>query len=160
MWNLLEPLVAWIGATPFAAWVGASTNRIAWLFTIHLFGFVLLLGGMIFVSLKLLNLTLRGISTQRVARSMLPFITAGLLIMVASGLVIFSGGAKAYFAGELFRLKMTLLVIAVAFHFLVFRRVAMAEEGRFGAAASGGTAIAALLIWFGVACAGRAIAFF
>jgi hypothetical protein len=160
MWDVLNPLVAWIAATPFAAWVGASTNRIAWLFTIHLFGFVLLLGGMIFVSLRLLNLTLRGVPVQRVARSMLPFITAGLVVMVASGLVIFSGGAKSYYSGELFRLKMTLLAIAVAFHFLVFRRVALADEGRFGAATSGGIAVAALLIWFSVACAGRAIAFF
>lgn len=160
MWNTLTPFVAWVGKTPFAAWIGASTTRIAWLFTIHLFGLVLLLGGMVFLTLRSLNLILPGTPLQRVARSILPFVTAGLLIMVISGTTIFIGGASAYFAGPWFRLKMVLLIIAAAFYFLVFRRVATAAEGRFGAMTYGGVALAALLVWLSVAFAGRSIAFF
>src|SRR5215213_8919839 len=97
MWQFLMPFVSWLGSTPFAHWVGASTDRIAWLFIFHLFGLVLLLGSMIFVSLRLLNLTLRQRALEQVARAAFPFTSAGLLLMVVSGATIFSGGAVAYF---------------------------------------------------------------
>ena len=160
MWDILAPFAAWLGATPFALWVGGSTDRIAWLFTAHLFGMVFLLGGTICLCLRMLSLVLRQTPVQAVARAVLPFSTIGLAIMIASGFIIFSGGAVAYFAGPLFRLKMVLLAIAIAFQFSVFRKVATADEGRFSPGMRGGVAIAGLLIWFSVACAGRAIAFF
>lgn len=160
MWDLLNPLVSWLGATPFALWVGQSTNRIAWLFVFHLFGLVLLLGGTIVLSLRLLGVALRQVPEQVLARTVLPISSSGLLLMVASGFIIFSGGAESYYVGSWFRLKMILLVIAVVFHFTVFRAVLKADTGRHNPLVRSGVAIFALLIWFGVGWAGRAIAFF
>lgn len=158
--DALTHFVAWAGSTPLAHWAGASTNRVAWLFTTHVFGLVLLLGGMIFLSLRMLNLVLPQLPVRSMARAVLPVSTAGLLIMLASGYTIFSGGAVAYFAGPWFRLKMVLLAVAILFHIFVFRRVALADDGRFGRITYGVVGLAALLIWFSVAWSGRLIAFF
>ena len=71
-----------------------------------------------------------------------------------------AGGAEAYFAGSWFRLKMVLLVIAVLFNITVFRAVVYAEEGRYGQALNLAVGVVALLLWFAVGWAGRAIAYF
>lgn len=157
---MLQHSIAWLGATPFALWLGQSTIRIAWLFTFHVFGLILLLGGTIFLSLRMLSLVQKAMPVPAVARAVLPVTTVGLLLMLASGFTIFTGGAVAYSEGTPFRIKMSLLLVAVLFHFAVFRRVAKAPEGKVSQAVYSGTGVAALVIWFAVAWAGRLIAFF
>jgi hypothetical protein len=158
-WNSLNPLVAWLGATPFAVWLAKSTDRIAWLFVGHLFGLVLLLGSIVFLCLLLAGAILPGRPKRPLAEAALPMAAVGLTLMVLSGGVIFIGGAEPYYAGEWFRLKMVLLALAVAFHFAVFRRVALQADG-IAPLPRQITAAAALLLWFGVGWAGRSIAFF
>jgi len=88
-----------------------------------------------------------------------PAAIAGLLIMIASGALIFTGGAEAYYTGYWFRLKMVLLVIAIVFHFTIARAIAYAQTGRFPAVVNALTGLVGLLLWFSVGWAGRAIAF-
>jgi hypothetical protein len=85
---------------------------------------------------------------------------AGLALMLLSGSLIFMGGAESYFEGQWFRRKMTLLLAALVFHVTWFRAVANAEDGRFSPWQNRMTAAVALILWFGVGMAGRAIAFF
>ena len=73
---------------------------------------------------------------------------------------MFTGGAVSYFEGEWFRRKMTLLIGALIFSFTWFRAVINAEDGQFSVWQQRVTAGLALLLWFGVGMAGRAIAFF
>jgi hypothetical protein len=80
--------------------------------------------------------------------------------MLASGALIFTGGAEAYFAGYWFRLKMMLLLAAVTFQATVYQVVARTDARRMPRLANRLTGLVMVLLWFGVACAGRAIAFF
>jgi hypothetical protein len=89
---------------------------------------------------------------------MQPVMLTGLAVMLVSGGFIFTGGAEAYFAGYWFRLKMILLIVALVFHATVYRIVA--RRDRPGAFVRRITGVLLLMVWFGVACAGRAIAFF
>lgn len=159
-WDLFNSLVSWLGTSPLGMWMGTSTARIAWLFVFHLFGLILLLGGVVFLSLRLMGLVQRTTAVAVAARPVYPVMTIGLVLMVVTGGLIFAGGAVAYFEGTWFRLKMLLLVAAVVYTFTVFRSVAFADEGRFGQAVNGVAGLVALLLWFGVAWAGRAIAYF
>lgn len=159
IWELLSPVVASWGATDFALWIGQSIGRIYLLFTLHLFGLVLLIGGSLFVNLRLLNLVLPNKPAREVGQTAFPLITLGLVLMVFSGGLIFLGGAEAYFAGQWFRLKMVLLLCAVLFHYLLLRPVVRAD-GRFGPWVTKGAAVVAVLLWFGVGWSGRFIAFF
>ena len=159
-WDTLSPYAAWLGNTPFAQWLGMSTWRIAWLLTVHLFGLTMLLGSVILSSLHLLGLFQRHKPAVQLRRDIRPVMLTGLAVSVFTGGLIFTGGAEAYYAGYWFRLKMTLLVVTLLFHFTVFRVVTTADEGRFPRLAYRLTGVATLMLWFGVAWAGRAIAFF
>lgn len=159
-WDLFNPFVSWLGTSALGMWLGTSTARIAWLFVFHLFGLILLVGGVVFLSLRMMGLVQRTTPLAVAARPVYPAMSIGLVLMVVTGGLIFAGGAEAYFAGQWFRLKMVLLVIAVLFNFTVFRAVSFADEGRFGQSATAAVGVLALLLWFAVGWAGRAIAYF
>ena len=159
-WEVLLPYAAQLGNTPFAMWLGASTWRIALLLTVHLFGLTTLLGSVVVSSLHLLGLFQRHKPTPQVRREIGPVMLTGLVLTMTTGALIFTGGAEAYYSGYWFRLKMVLLFITLIFHVTVYRFVATAAEGRLPRMAYRATGAAMLVLWFGVAWAGRAIAFF
>jgi uncharacterized membrane protein len=159
-WEILLPYAAWLGNTPFAQWLGASTWRIAWLLSIHLFGLTLLLGSVIVISLNLLGMFQRSKPAERLRREVRPVLLTGLTLSLVTGALIFTGGAQPYYEGYWFRLKMVLLAVTLIFHFTVYRTVSTAPAGRFSAGAYRLTGACLLALWFGVAWAGRAIAFF
>ena len=160
VWDLLRPLVDSWGNTPFAAWLGQSTMRVAWLMTFHLFGLTILLGSVVVQSLRLFGVLLKNEPPASVARSMSAWQTAGLVLTLGSGFLIFTGGAATYFEGGIFRTKMKLLLLALGFHLTIFGRVIRADEGRFSPVVYAITGTAALVLWFSVGMAGRAIGFF
>jgi hypothetical protein len=127
---------------------------------VHLIGLTLLLGGTFVIGLRLLDIGMRSQPIATLARDIAPWRMTGLILSLVSGALIFTGGAVSYFDGSLFRLKMTLLTVALVFNFTAFRIVAYADEGRFNPwlrRVMGGLSV---LLWFSVGAAGRAIAFF
>jgi len=159
-WETLLPYAAALGNTSFALWLGASTWRIAWLLTVHLFGLTMLLGSVVVMSLHLLGLFQPWKPVPQLRREVQPVMLTGLCLSIATGALIFTGGAEAYYAGYWFRLKMVLLFATLLFHATVFRMVTKADSGRVSRVVYRVTGAATLLLWFGVAWAGRAIAFF
>ena len=153
-------MVNWLGNTALGQWLGQSTDRIAWLFVIHLFGLTLLMGTTILVSIRLLGFGFRSQIVAQLTQDIAIPRTAGLILMLLSGALIFTGGAVSYFQGEWFHRKMVLLAIALIFNFTQFRKVTKAEEGRYSPLMNRVTGLLALLLWLSVGAAGRAIAFF
>jgi hypothetical protein len=160
VWETLQPFVEWLGSTAFGQWLGQSTDRIAWLFVMHITGLTLLLGGTFVIGLRLLDVGLRSQPVGGLARDIAPWRMAGLILTLVSGALIFPGGAVSYFEGPWFRWKMTLLATALVFNFTAFRIVAYADEDRFNPWLRRVMGGLTLLLWFGVGMAGRAIAFF
>jgi len=160
VWEALQPFVNWLGATGFGQWLGQSTDRIAWLFVFHLFGLTLLMGSTIVLNIRLLGFGFRSQRISQLTQDTAIFRTAGLVLMLLSGALIFTGGAVSYFEGQWFRRKMVVLVIALLFNFTLFRKVTNAEEGHYSPLLNRITGLLALLLWFSVGAAGRAIAFF
>lgn len=160
-WDALQPYVARLGNTWFALWLGMSTWRIAGLLTVHLFGLTLLLGTIVLTGLNLLGLFQRSKPPAQLRREMQWVMATGFVLMLVSGALIFTGGAEAYYAGYWFRLKMMLLLAAVTFQLTVYPLVTGGGLAwRVPRIAHRATGLLMLLLWFGVACAGRAIAFF
>jgi hypothetical protein len=156
-WKVLVPLTAWLGNTTFAMWLGQATWRIAGLLTLHLFGFTLLLGTVVFSTVRLMR---TDADVDAVTGEVVIPERLGLALMVITGALIFTGGAEAYYAGYWFRLKMVLLAAALTFRYTIYRAVNGANHRQFSTAVRRLTSVASLLLWFAVACAGRAIAFF
>jgi hypothetical protein len=159
-WEVLLPYATSLGNTAFAQWLGQATWRIAGLLTVHLFGLTTLLGSVVVSSLHLLGLFQQHKPVAQMRRDVRPVMLVGLTLMIASGALIFTGGAEAYYSGYWFRLKMVLLVVTLGFHFTIYRVITTAAEGRVPTIAYRITGLVTLLLWFGVGWAGRAIAFF
>lgn len=129
---------------------------------LHICGFVVLVGAVIMFDLRLLGLS-RSLSVRGLAWHLLPWSASALLVIVPTGLLMFSAHAGEFVDNRAFLLKLTLLMLAAtnaaAFHVGVFRtaknwdcNVAVPVGARLHAAAS-------LALWLAVIACGRLIAY-
>ena len=140
-------------------WVGGAPWRVAALLTLHLFGITMLLGTVTLVSLRLLGLFQRQKPIGQLDRDVQLVRRIGFTLTFVAGALIFTGGAVSYYESYWVRLKLGLLLVALVFHFTVYRNVVHREQqGPSFIRSLIGAGM--LLLWFGIGWAGRAIAFF
>ena len=127
----------------------------SWIFpivqSIHLCGIALLVGSIVTLDLRLLNFALREHPTTEIARRFAPWTRAGFVIMLVTGPFLFVTDIPRYIHNPAFIFKMTVLAIALAFHFAMQSR----EERRGKLAA-----FISIALWTCVVLGGRAIADF
>lgn len=137
-----------------------------WLYPVveifHIIGFVILVGGIVVLDLRLLGLS-RALPVRVLARHVLPWSLGALLLIVPSGLLMFIAHAGDFVANTAFITKMVLLLCAganaAAFHAGVFRGAAGWDIAAEVPAAAKLHALASLLIWAGVLACGRLLAY-
>jgi hypothetical protein len=160
MWQMLEPLFVWGDRS----WVGvrlrASTWAFAYIEVFHLLGLTVLLGCIIVLSLRLAGLALRSRPASEVFLELRPYLLSALALSVFSGGLMVTAEAEKCFESVAYRNKMILLGLALLFQFTLVRPLIRANEGRFPATWGKIAAAISLILWFGVAWMGRAIAFF
>jgi len=128
---------------------------------LHIFGFVVLVGSILALDLRLLGVG-RAIPIHPMAQFLLPLSRLGFLLAISMGFLLFSADAAHVVRNPAFQAKLLLIAAAlvniVIAHAGTWRRVAL-----WRAEAPGGAKIAALmslLLWLGVVCAGRLIAYY
>jgi hypothetical protein len=160
VWDRLYPSFLWIEQTR----LGHGIRESKWTFTLsevaHLLGLTLLLGTVLLLALRLLGFVLQGKSVAGVARELMPLSIGGLTLTLLTGALLFTSEATKCWGNIAFRYKMLFLFLALLFQFTALRRVTRSDERRFSPLVRKSTALVALFLWFGVAIAGRAIAFF
>lgn len=137
-----------------------------WLYPIveiaHILGFALLVGSVAMFDLRLLGLS-RSLPVSGMARHLLRWSLGSLLLVVPSGLMMFSAHATEFADNTAFRVKMALLVTAAAnaawFHRTSFRSVADWNTDVAPPSASRVAAGVSLALWVGVIGCGRLIAY-
>ena len=123
---------------------------------VHILGFVILLGSLVLISLRILGLVFTRTPLEQVARDAIRLIWIGLAIAVISGTLMFVSSPKLYYYNWAFELKMLLFVVAVALQVTLFRKVATKERSPSFAKIS---VTLSLVAWFSIGMAGRAIGF-
>ena len=160
MWDRLYPYFLWIENTR----LGHGIRESKWTFTLsevaHLLGLTLLLGTTVLLALRLFGFVLPTKPVADVAREVTPLAFGGLIVTLLTGALLFTSEATKCWGNIAFRYKMLFLFLALLFQFTGLHKVARAEEGRFSPLTRKATAVLAAFLWFGVAVAGRAIAFF
>ena len=143
--------------------VGTTVRESIWLFpvieVVHLIGLAVLGGAILLVDLRLLGIGLHGVPVPSLARSARPWLWASLALTIGSGVLLFLSEALKCYENPAFWLKVGFLVVALLFASLVrprFTRDATAGPLRFGARLAGAISV---LLWTGVAAAGRGIGF-
>ena len=154
-----------------ASGLGQAMRQWLWLYpaveTVHIVGIALLFGSIAVLDLRLLGVG-RSIPARRLARHILPWTAASFLLIVPSGLMMFTAHASDFISSPVFVLKMCLIMAAglnaALFHTIVFpsvevwdseemRKLGPPPSARFSAAVS-------LAIWICVIACGRLLAYF
>jgi hypothetical protein len=152
----------------FCRWVQFSPPLVAmrsswWLFpaiaTIHLMGLAVIGGAVLMVDLRLLGFGLRQQPAAELERDAKRWLIGGLVVMVATGILLFMCFATKYYYLTFFWVKMASLVAVVIFTFTVRRRVAMADDAQVSPLVSRLVALISLSLWTTVALGGRWIGF-
>jgi hypothetical protein len=126
--------------------------------SLHLFGLTLVLGTTVIFNLRLLGLGLRQLELPSISKQLWRVAVGGLLLSIATGILVFIPDPARYAANTAFKTKLVILILAILFHFTVFRRVIAASPPPVPRRVAWVAAVS-LTLWFCVGWAGRAIAF-
>jgi hypothetical protein len=154
--------LVWLETTSFAA----AMREWLWLYPIveivHIVGLSVLVGSAALFDLRLLGLS-RSIRVTALAEHLLSWARRSLLLIVPTGLMMFTAHATEMASNPAFQLKMVLLVTAglnaAAFHAGVFRTVAAWDLEAPAPGAAKASAILSLCLWASVITCGRLLAY-
>ena len=154
--------MAGIESLPFAV----AMRQWLWLYPsveiVHIIGFVTLVGSVAMFDLRVLGLSKR-ISVRGLARHTLPWTLGALLLVVPSGLMMFTAHATDFISNRAFVLKMSLLMAAGAnalwFHLGPYRSVTLWDTVVPAPGAAKFSAALSLAIWLCVISCGRLLAY-
>ena len=128
---------------------------------LHIIGFVILVGSILALDLRLLGLG-RQIAIQPMAQLLLPLSRVGFLLAITMGFLLFSADAAHVVGNPAFRVKLLLILAALI-------NVAIAHVGPWRRyllwrtsvpAGAKVTALLSLALWLGVLTFGRLIAYY
>lgn len=129
---------------------------------VHIVGFVVLLGAVVMFDLRVLGLS-RGLSVRALARHLLPWSWAALLLIVPSGLLMFMARATDLLASGVFQWKMGLLLLAFgnAAWFLTgpYQSVKRWDTQTSAPLPAQASVALSLVLWLGVLACGRLLAY-
>ena len=155
---MLLSFFEWCEATA----VGTFVRDSLWLFpaieAVHLLGLCLLGGSLLVVDLRLLGAGLKRQTIAELAGQVRPWLVGAVVVMGATGLLLFLSEAVKCYYNQSFWVKMTTLPIALLFTFTVRARVAR-SGGLDTSARTRLVGAASIALWFTVAAAGRWIGF-
>lgn len=158
--SLLHMLDA-LSETQLGVFMRDSSWAFATVEMIHLIAMALLGGMVLFVDLRLLNVSLTSQPARTVARDLLPYTASATIVMLATGLLLWMAGPVHYWLNAPFRVKMLLFLLALLVHFGLLVRVSRADDLRGDSPRwHGAAAVLSLLFWCGTGIAGRAIGYF
>jgi hypothetical protein len=147
--------------------IGTTIRESLWLFpiieTVHIFGIILLVGATSILDLRLMGLAFRDESVSKLAGRFIPWASAGFLIQVTTGLLLFSSEATKMYVNAGFKVKMILIAIAginaLVFHSVAYQSVGKWEHDPVGPLSARAAGLISILLWFGIVAAGRWIAY-
>jgi hypothetical protein len=151
---LLLPFFEWMEGLAIygpSIYLGPAVN------IVHLAAMVMFLGALLVVDLRLLGTGLTQQPTASVARDAQPWLIAGLAVLTVTGIPAVMATATLQYGNSVFWVKMYLLAIALIYTFTVRRRVAFADEGRFGSGTMKAVGVLSIVMWLCVAALARLI---
>lgn len=149
-----SPFFTWCEATAIGHAIRQATWGFAVIETFHIMTLTVFLGTVVVVDLRLLGFGLRRRSASQLARELAPWNLISMAIMILTGVLLLVSEADRLSGNAPFFIKMVFLFFGLLIHFTIFRK-ATRDGGWLGKL----TGVLSLMCWFGVAFAGRAIAF-
>jgi hypothetical protein len=122
----------------------------------HIAGFALSIGTIAIVDFRLLGFGMRHETAAELVSDLHLWTLSGIILMLFTGLLMFSSDPDMYYLNTAFNIKMTLLVLGIVFNYTIHRKAILA-----GAPPGKNKVIAlvSLALWVGVVFCGIFIAF-
>lgn len=122
----------------------------------HITAFALSIGTIALVDLRLLGLAMPHQTAAQLLKGTSLWTLAGLIVVIFSGLMIFSSDPVTYLGNASFQFKMVALVIGIVYNYTIHRKVALSNPSPAMGRLVGGVS---LLLWVSVVFGGLWIAF-
>ncbi len=153
----------WLAATPISVGIRESTWSFPIVESVHVLGLCLFVGFAAMLDLRLLGLTLRQVPVSQVFGKLMPWMWAGAVIMVVSGILTFFNDPVRYYNNIFFRVKIVMLVLAVLNAWLfdvgIYRSVSRWDADVVTPRRARLTGGLSLTLWSLIIVAGRMIAY-
>ncbi len=146
----------WCDSTWISQVIRDSTNIFPVVEVFHLFGLTLLLAVVTVVDIRILGFGLRRQSIQTVAKGLEKWGVGAALLTITTGILLFLSEAMKCYANQAFPYKMWFLLAGIVLYFLTHRGI---TKNTMSLGMMKVVAVLTLFVWYGVALAGRAIAF-
>ena len=153
----MEPFFKWCDATAIGQGIRGTTWEFPLIETIHILALAVLLGSILMIDLRLLGV-LHRIPVSKMQRELGTYINVSLVIILITGVLLFLSEASKAYGNAAFLPKITLLALAMIYHYTVHRKAGLSESPS-GPAWGKVAALISIGLWFGVGVAGRAIGF-
>jgi hypothetical protein len=151
--DVLWHFAKWSEATSMGRMIRNSEYAFPMIEFVHLLGLAIIGGAVLIVDMRMLGLGLKKTSVARLAKDAQPYVTGSIVVMLVTGVMLYSSEATKCYASAAFWIKMVSLLLAIAFTYTVKKNVAARDhENKIVGALS-------ILLWFGVAWGGRWIGF-
>lgn len=157
---------------PFCEWLSSTGGSIALHESLYMYPLVesahvltlcLFLGMAIMFDLRLLGLALRRVPMTEIRRRLGPWMVAGFVVMVVTGVMLFYAIPVRSYQSIFFRIKVVALILAglnaFVFHSTIDKRVAEWDLAPVPPPAARRAGAASLVLWGIIVVAGRMIAY-
>lgn len=159
----LVSFLQWLHDTPFSAWLRESMWAEPIIETIHVLTLTLFFGFTVLLDLRLLGVAQRRRRASEVIGQLNPLLIVGLLVMIATGILLFCSDPVAFYSTIFFKIKLILLVLSglniLVFSLTIGRKVDQWDLDSRTPARAKIAAIVSLVFWVAIIAAGRAIAY-
>jgi hypothetical protein len=122
----------------------------------HIAAFAFSVGTIALVDLRLLGIGMLKQRASQLLKDTMLWTLGGLIVVITSGLIIFSSDPLRYFYNDAFRFKIIMLVAAIIYNYTIHRSVALSDSGGVGAKLAGVVSVA---MWVSITFAGLFYAF-
>jgi hypothetical protein len=154
---------------PFFEWceasaLGTGIRNSAWLFpaieSVHLLGLGTIGGVVLVVDMRMLGIGLTDQSARMLSAALRPWLLGSLVVMIASGALLFASEPTKLYYNQPFWLKMGFLAAAILYTFTVRQRVLDSSDTHKARAWDRIAALSSLALWLSVGICGRWIGFY
>jgi uncharacterized membrane protein SirB2 len=139
----------WLEHNSFILWLDSNVVLSLVLEIMHYSGFFLLVGSTAIVDLRVMGLAGRNEQPSGLAEQFRPWMWTGFCMALFSGFFMFSADAVDFYLADWFRYKIIVVLLALIFGALMFRKVRRSGEAQNFPAAVKLAAFVSLIFWIG-----------
>ena len=159
----LLSFVQWVAATRASVGMHESIWAFPIVESVHVLGLCLFLGMAVLWDLRLLGVTFGDVSAVEVNERLMPWMWAGAVVMVLSGIAVFLNDPIRYYNNIFFRIKAVMLLLAVlnawVFQTGIYRHIVRWDREVRTPLTAKLAGVASLVLWAAIVIAGRMIAY-